>query len=103
MFKIIWIHYLLTKIGLKHYTPIKFLCDSQVALYIATNIVYHKRTNHIEVDCHFIREKIQENLISTGHVKTRKNLADLCTKALTRIQVDYLCNKLVLINIYYPF
>ncbi|WMV20306.1 hypothetical protein MTR67_013691 [Solanum verrucosum] len=80
--EIMWIHHLLSEVGLKYPTPAKLCCDNQTGLHIASNQVYHERTKHIEVDCHFIREKIQENLISTGYVKTGEQLADLFTKAL---------------------
>ncbi|XP_070026458.1 uncharacterized protein [Nicotiana sylvestris] len=68
--EIIWIHHLLTEIGLEHPIPAKLWCDNQAALHIASNLVYHEITKHIEVDYHFIHEKIQENLISTGYVKS---------------------------------
>ncbi|XP_019237369.1 PREDICTED: uncharacterized protein LOC109217568 [Nicotiana attenuata] len=100
--EIMWIHHLLTDTRLKHPTPSKLWCDNQDALHIASNPIYHERTKHIEVDCHFIREKIQENLIFTGYVKTGEQLVDLFAKALNGNRVDYLRNKLGMINIYAP-
>ncbi|RVW60135.1 Retrovirus-related Pol polyprotein from transposon TNT 1-94 [Vitis vinifera] len=100
--EIILIHQLLCEVGMKCTMPAKLWCDNQAALHIAANPVYHERTKHIEVDCHFIREKIEENLVSTGYVKTGEQLGDIFTKALNGTRVEYFCNKLGMINIYAP-
>jgi hypothetical protein len=98
--EILWINHLLLEIGLDPSSPVKFWCDNQATLHIASNPVHHERTKHIEVDCHFICEKIQENIISTGYFKTGEQLSDLFTKALNGSRVEYLCNKLGMSNIY---
>ena len=81
--EIIWLHQLFIEVGIETVVPTKLWCDNQVALHIASNPVFHERTKHIKIDCHFVREKIQLSLISTGYVKTREQLGDIFTKALS--------------------
>ena len=67
--EIMWIHQLLMVMGIETPLPVKLWCDNQAAMHITSNLVFHERTKHIEIDCHFVREKIQLRLISTGYVK----------------------------------
>ena len=102
VFEIMWLHQLLMEVGIKTSIPTKLWCDNQVALHIVSNPMFHERTKHIEIDCHFVCEKIQLGLIFTGYVKTEEQLGDIFTKALSGDPVTYLCNKLGMINIYNP-
>ena len=63
--EIVWLHQLLKEVGIKTMVPAKLWCDNQTALHIASNPVFHEQTKHIEINCHFVREKIQFGLIST--------------------------------------
>ena len=42
--------------------PLQFTlyCDTKAAQYIAANLAFHNRTKHLDVDCHYVRDKLQE-------------------------------------------
>ena len=79
-----WIRQLLMEVGIKTSIPAKLWCDNQFVMHTASNPVFHERTKHIEIDYHFIREKIQLGLISIVYVKTGEQLGDIFTKPLSR-------------------
>ena len=55
--ELIWMIGLLKEVDFQIKLPVDIYSDSKVAMQIAANTVYHERTKHIEIDCHFIREK----------------------------------------------
>ena len=98
--EIVWLITLLDTFGVQHKQPVALYYDSKAALFISANPVYHERTKHIEVDCHFIREKIEDGVIENFHVPTQHQLANLFKKPLAQRQFLYLFSKMNLINIY---
>ena len=97
-----WIIPLMADIGLKVKTPVALHCDSKAAIHIAANPVFHERTKHIERDCHCVRDAVKAGLISTIHVSTKDQIADILTKALGWPQFKALSSKLGVQDLHSP-
>ena len=92
--ELIWLKALLQDLGVKCKNPITLHCDNQAAMHIAANPVFHERTKHIEVDCHFIRNQVQNKILTTSFVRSSDQLADVFTKVLPTAQFHRLLFKL---------
>jgi hypothetical protein len=77
-----WIHALLKDLGIYLSQPPLLWCDNVSALAIASIPVFHARTKHIEVDFHFVRERVLRKDLIVKFVSTIDQLADIFTKSL---------------------
>ena len=75
----IWLHGLVEDLEI-YQEHVSIFCDSQSAIYLAKNQVYHSRTKHIDVRFHFVREIIDEGYILLKRIGTTNNPADMMTK-----------------------
>lgn len=104
--ELVWLLGLFKEVGTKVQVPVQVYSDSKAAIQIAANPVYHERTKHrtkhIEIDCHFIREKLQKGLIKVEYIHTKEQPADVLTKGLSRLQHEHLLSKLRVLNIFAP-
>ncbi|XP_019105475.2 uncharacterized mitochondrial protein AtMg00810-like [Beta vulgaris subsp. vulgaris] len=98
--EVCWLVRLRTKLGISNLTPVTLHCDNMSALHIARNPVFHERTKHIEVDCHFTRDKVLEGLLQLSYLPTQNPLVDVFTKILPVAQHKNLLFKLGLVPSY---
>ena len=92
--EITWLVRLVEEMGLVNLKPVTLHCDNQPALHIAKNPVFHDRNKHIEVDCHFTRDKVLERLIQLTYLPTQSQLADAFTKILPSAHFRLLLSKI---------
>lgn len=92
--EVTWLVRLLQELGVNDLTLVTLHCDNQSAIHIAKNPIFHERTKHIEVDCHFTRDKVPEGLLQLTYLSTRFQLADVSTKSLPSPQLHNLIAKL---------
>ncbi|GKV19028.1 hypothetical protein SLEP1_g29328 [Rubroshorea leprosula] len=95
--ELVWITYLLRDIGILILNPPQVFSDNISALHMSINPVFHARTKHIELDYHFVREKVALGSLVTRYVPSMDQIADIFTKPLPRTQFQFLRFKLGLV------
>jgi len=93
-----WLVRLLKELGISNLTPVQLHCDNQSALHIARNSIFHERTKYIEIDCHFMRDKVLEGLLQLHYLPTTAQLVDVLTKVLPGPHFQQLLSKLGMVN-----
>ena len=92
--ELLWLRWLLKDLDVSTSSATPLYCDNQSAIHIAHNDVFHERTKHIEIDCHFIHCHLVHGALKLISVSSKDQLADIFTKShpkeCLRILVDNL-------------
>ncbi|XP_070677787.1 uncharacterized mitochondrial protein AtMg00810-like [Malus domestica] len=81
--ELLWLKQLLRNLGFKPKGAMKLHCDNKATIEIAHNPVQHDRTKHVEIDQHFIKEKLDAGIVMCPFVGSEDQLADVLTKAVS--------------------
>jgi hypothetical protein len=92
-----WLCMLFREIGIPFPTAPIIWCDNISALALASNPIFHARTKHIEVDYHFVREKVINDDMLVKFISIHDLVADIFTKGLSLTQFSYLKSKLLVL------
>ena len=96
--EILWLKSLFVELGFSLVGTAVVWCDKTGASALAQNPVFHAHTKHIEVDFHFVREKIASGLLTVQYIPTTAQRADIFTKAMPITQCRFLVDKLNLVR-----
>ncbi|WVZ56997.1 hypothetical protein U9M48_007445 [Paspalum notatum var. saurae] len=77
-----WLRQLLQELHAPISSATIVYCDNVSAVYMTANPVHHRRTKHIEIDIHFVREKVALGQVRVLHVPSSHQFADIMTKGL---------------------
>ncbi|XP_071681765.1 uncharacterized protein [Lolium perenne] len=80
--EVIWIESLLKELGIRRYETSCLWCDNMGATYLSANPIFHARTKHIEIDFHFVRERVASRQLDIRFITSKDQVADGFTKAL---------------------
>ncbi|XP_028060476.1 uncharacterized protein LOC114264067 [Camellia sinensis] len=96
--ELVWLRWLLSNMWVFHSTVINLYCDNLSAIQIAHNDVFHDRTKHIEIDCHFIRQHVTSGIVRLIFVISVDQIAGIFTKAHPPNRFSDLVSKLKLVD-----
>ncbi len=89
-----WLGRLGEEIGFFGTQATLLMCDNQSSVKLTKNLVFHARMKHIEIQYHFIREKVLSGEIKSTHVSINEQLANIFTKPLGRIKFESMRSRL---------
>jgi hypothetical protein len=91
-----WLTFILKDLHIPMTSPPTLYCDNLSALHMTINLVFHARSKHIELDYHFVRERVALGQLITKHISTNEQVADLFTKPMSKAALTSFQNKLCL-------
>ena len=77
-----WLRQLLVELHVPLRRTTLVYCDNNSTVYMSSNPVQHQRTKHVEIDLHFVRERVATGDVRVLHVPTSSQYADIFTKGL---------------------
>lgn len=93
-----WLQALLRELGVSTQASPTLWCDNLGATYLSANPVFHACTKHIEIDFHFVREKVSKGELQVRFISTNDQVADVFTKPLSTPRFQFLRSKLQVVS-----
>ena len=70
--ELLWIKCVLSDLGIKNTMSMNLYCDNTISIEITQNLIEHDHTKHVEVNRHFIKEKLNQKIIQFSFIKFKE-------------------------------
>jgi pyocin large subunit-like protein len=90
MTEIFWVQPVLKELGINQTTTVILWCDNLGATYLCANPTFHTRMKHVELNYHFLQERVARGLIDIGFISANDEVADGFTNDLSACQLENL-------------
>ena len=97
-YELLWLRWLLKDLGVSKTSATSLYCDNQSAIHIAHSDIFHERTKHIEIDCHFIHFHLVHGALKLISVSFKDQLVDIFTKSHPKGRLRTLVDNLKLVS-----
>ena len=69
-------------------------CDNQSCIKLFENLVFHDKSKHIKIKYQYIRDMVEKEVVKLQYIATDEQIADVLTKPLSRVKLEYFRDKL---------
>lgn len=90
----IWLRKLLEDLGHKQSLATELYCDNKLTISIAQNLVHYRRTKHIKIKYHAVKEAVEEALVNVLYCSSEEHVADIMTNVLPKAKLELLKRRL---------
>ncbi|KAF5447193.1 hypothetical protein F2P56_032762, partial [Juglans regia] len=97
--EILWLQSLLTELGIVISDIPTLFCDNLGATYLSVNPVMHSRIKHVDLDYHFVRDRVAAKTLAVKFLQSKDQLADILTKPLSSSRFSLLRSSLTILDV----
>jgi hypothetical protein len=99
--ELIWMKKFLHELGVRQKRYVLF-CDSQSAIHLSKNLMFHSRSKHIELRYHWIRDVLENKELVLEKIHASENGSDMLTKPIPSLKLEVCCEKAGLVGGHAP-
>jgi hypothetical protein len=94
----VWLRKLLADLFGHEMDSIVIHCDNQSCVKLFENLMFHDKSKHIEIKYNYIKDMVQRKAVHVQYLSTHKQVADVFTKLLSRMNFEYFHERLSLVK-----